>query len=106
MNMSETTSWKVHQSSSSRRAYIEIGGGNVATVERMVWADDECRSNDQEWQSIVNLISAAPDLLDAIKELVHYDEGSSEQGSYGIEVLERCKDAIAKAEGKARVSND
>jgi hypothetical protein len=45
------------------------------------------------------LISAAPELLAALRELVHYDEGSSEQGSYGYEVLSRCKAVIAKAEG-------
>lgn len=48
-----------------------------------------------------HLIAAAPELLVALKELVHYDEGSSEQGSFGYEVLQRCKAAIAKAEGRA-----
>jgi hypothetical protein len=97
--MSETTSWKVHQSSSSRRAYIEIGGGNVATVERMVWADDECRSNDQEWQSIVNLISAAPELLSALKYMV---KNAESEGWSGL-MLSDAVAAIAKAEGKANV---
>jgi hypothetical protein len=46
------------------------------------------------------LIASAPELLTALKELVHYDEGSSEQGAYGYEVLQRCKDAIKKAEGR------
>jgi len=43
---------------------------------------------------------AAPELLAALKELVHYDMGNSEHGSYGSEVLGRCKSAIAKAEGR------
>ena len=47
------------------------------------------------------LIAAAPELLAVLRELVHYDEGSSEQGSYGYEVLLRCKAAIAKAEGRS-----
>jgi hypothetical protein len=46
------------------------------------------------------LIAAAPEMLAALRELVHYDEGSSEQGSYGYEVLSRCKAVIAKAEGR------
>jgi hypothetical protein len=46
------------------------------------------------------LIAEAPELLAALKELVHYDEGSSEPGSYGYEVLRRCKTVIAKAEGR------
>ena len=49
------------------------------------------------------LIAAAPELLAALKDLVHYDEGSSEEDSYGYEVLQRCKSAIAKAEGEGRV---
>lgn len=46
------------------------------------------------------LYAAAPELLAALSELVEYDEGSSEDGSYGSEVMERCRAAIAKAEGK------
>jgi hypothetical protein len=49
---------------------------------------------------LATLFAAAPELLAALRELVHYDEGSSEQGSYGYEVLSRCKAAIAKAEGR------
>ena len=45
------------------------------------------------------LIAAAPELLAALSELVDYDEGSSEEGSYGSEVMERCRAAIAKAKG-------
>ena len=47
------------------------------------------------------LIAAAPELLAALSELVDYDEGSSEEGSYGSEVMERCRAAIAKAKGTA-----
>ena len=52
-------------------------------------ADDDAR-----------LIAAAPELLAALRELVQYDDGSSDEGSYGYEVLGRCKAAIAKAEGR------
>jgi len=54
----------------------------------------------EEVQANARLIAAAPELLAVLRELVHYDEGSSEQGSYGYEVLLRCKAAIAKAEGR------
>jgi hypothetical protein len=46
------------------------------------------------------LIAAAPELLSALIELVDYDEGSSEEGDYGYEVLHRCKAAITKAGGR------
>lgn len=47
------------------------------------------------------LIAAAPELLAALKELVAYDDGSNEPEDYGYEVLQRCKAAIAKAEGRS-----
>ena len=47
------------------------------------------------------LIAAAPDLLAALKSITDYDEGSSEEGTYGSEVMERCRAAISKAEGNA-----
>lgn len=46
------------------------------------------------------LAAAAPDLLAALKEIVDYDEGSNDPGDFGWAVLQRCKDAIAKAEGQ------
>ena len=49
---------------------------------------------------IATLTEQRDELLAALKELLHYDEGSSEQGSYGYEVLQRCKAAINKAEGR------
>ena len=47
------------------------------------------------------LIAAAPELLAALKELVAYDDGSNEPEDYGYELLQRCKAAIAKAEGRS-----
>lgn len=66
----------------------------------------EVRQASATWDSTevaanARLIASAPELLSALKELIHYDEGSSEQGSYGYEVLLRCKSAIAKAEGRS-----
>lgn len=62
-----------------------------------VWG--EGGAGGEAWDN-ARLIAAAPELLAALKELVHYDEGSSEQGSYGHDVLQLCKRAIAKAEGR------
>jgi hypothetical protein len=46
------------------------------------------------------IADAAPALLAALKELVDYDEGSSEEETYGLEVWQRCKAVIATAEGR------
>lgn len=88
--------WTVQgQAVLSDRPYPEwkqIAGVRIGNADN--WSDPEGESN-------ARLIAAAPELLAALKELVHYDEGSSEQGSYGYEVLQLCKNAIAKAEGRS-----
>lgn len=50
----------------------------------------------------IRLAAAAPELLAALKEIVAYDEGSNKPGDFGYEVLQRCKTAIAKAEGRSK----
>jgi len=76
----------------------EHGSGWIAWVKGN---DSEGRELSAEMQAAnVSLIAAAPELLAALKELTHYDEGSIDSGSYGDEVLQRCKAAIAKAEGR------
>ena len=78
-----------------------------AVGSEVVWLHcpgDQCVVADvlyEEYAADARLIAAAPELLAVLRELVHYDEGSSEQGSYGYEVLLRCKAAIAKAEGRS-----
>lgn len=76
-------------------------GFDVAFIQRLPshGYESQVPLTDDEWQGMVDVYAAAPELLAALKELVHYDEGSSEQGSYGYEVLRRCKAAIAAAEG-------
>ena len=54
-----------------------------------------------ELKANARLIAAAPELLVALKAITDYDEGSSDEGSYGYEVMERCLAAISKAEGRA-----
>ena len=56
-------------------------------------------TDDATRLSNAHLIAAAPELLAALYELVKYDEGTSEEGTYGSEVMERCRAAISKAEG-------
>jgi hypothetical protein len=83
----------------SRESCIYIDGDDRAYGDRTEVIAEVCDGVTAEADA--RLIAAAPDLLAALKALVHYDEGSSEQGSYGYEVLQRCKDAISKAEGRA-----
>jgi hypothetical protein len=58
----------------------------------------------REWASLERAKrerESFPDLLAALKEIVDYDEGSSNPEDYGYEVLLRCKAAINKAEGRS-----
>ena len=55
---------------------------------------------EQERLANARLIAAAPELLAALRDLVAYDEGSSDEDSYGHELFVRCLAAIAKATGK------
>jgi|688.fasta_scaffold94014_10 hypothetical protein len=71
--------------------------GECEHVIATVWAN---RPSLPDAADDARLIAAAPEMLAALRELVHYDEGSSERGSYGYEVLRRCKAVIAKAKGR------
>lgn len=73
---------------------VDANGVEIGEVFGESSRAEECDDNNA-------LIVAAPELLAALKELVHYDEGSSEQGSYGYEVLRMCKAAIARAENRS-----
>lgn len=95
--------------------------GWIGTLAGMLDMEEEhCRENLQHYESgpdhdtyaafladvlelrkRLRMYDAAPELLAALKELAHYDEGSIDSGSYGDEVLQRCKAAIAKAEGRS-----
>ena len=74
--------------------FIVLNGSHAYSIR------DIC-SDDRGWNAgDLDLMAAAPDLLLWLKALVHYDDGSSEQGSYGHELLHKCKAVIAKAEGR------
>jgi len=76
-----------------RFVYADQPNGERYIVAK-VFADDE-----GDFASTARLLAAAPDLLRALREIVDYDEGSNNPEDYGYEVLQRCKAAIAKAEG-------
>ena len=83
------------------RVYSDANGAAIADIicgNR----DDGSALPEKEVERNMALISAAPDLLSALKELSQYDKGSSSPGDFGYDILQRCKAAIAKAEGSAR----
>lgn len=73
-------------------------GWDVAVLERIdkkyPWGDP--RLTDDEWQSLVNLVNAAPALLDALKELLAANNL----------VDDEYYEAIVQAEVKARAAID
>ena len=77
---------------------LVVNSADGSTMTLAAGGKDACLD---ELKANARLIAAAPELLAALYELVKYDEGSSEEGTYGSEVLERCLAAISKAEGRA-----
>lgn len=77
----------------------QYGCGWIALVEGND-SDDQPLAAEMQAAN-ARLIAAAPELLAALKELVDYDDGSNEPGEFGYEILQRCKAAIAKAEGRS-----
>jgi hypothetical protein len=88
--------WLMSQRTGMGFRYFPVRATDQTWDIATVFADED----DSEMLANVRLIAAAPALLDALRELVHYDEGSSEQGAYGYEVLSRCKAVLATAEGR------
>ena len=80
------------------------GPTSFVTLARVTgpWSDSQWYGSVEEGRANGRLIAAAPELLDALKELIEYDEGSFGEETYGLEVWQRCKAAIAKAEGTVR----
>tara|TARA_R110000822_G_scaffold108961_1_gene238660 strand:- start:958 stop:1278 length:321 start_codon:yes stop_codon:yes gene_type:complete len=76
----------------------ELTVREIRTMTLAAGGKDACLD---ELKANACLIAAAPELLAALYELVKYDEGTSEEGTYGSEVMERCRAAISKAEGNA-----
>lgn len=76
----------------------EHGCGWIALVEGNDSSDQPLPAEMRAANA--RLIAAAPELLAALKELVEYDDGSNDPGDLGYEILQRCKAAIAKAEGR------
>ena len=82
------------------------GRTSFVTLARVTgpWSDSQWYGSVEEGRANGRLIAAAPELLDELKGLVAYIErtGVVSNGDYGIEVLSRCRDVIAKAEGTVR----
>lgn len=68
---------------------------------RVAGEDDNWDVAHQMTGETGRLFASASELLAALKELVEYDDGSNDPGDLGYEILQRCKAAIAKAEGRA-----
>lgn len=74
--------------------HIVLRGPDVVAV---VWdADDR---EDVEKKANAALLSAAPDLLDALQEIISY-RGGAESSLEDEYVMQRVNDAIAKAKGR------
>lgn len=85
--------------------YVELDRTYCDEMTALNEADEEMnavtRANFQELVRVMPTLKAAPEMLAALKELVEYDDGSNEPGDFGYEILQRCKAAIAKAEGRS-----
>lgn len=87
----------IHASESSRIDYIAMLGDEINDFGNS-W-DDPCMTD--EVRANARLIAAAPDLLEALKELVGSAEYWSEY-NVPLGIVDRMKAAIAKAEGVAK----
>ena len=86
------------------RIDLAVLSENDSVVDYCQRVGDYNPSNPQHYLTDACLpypFAAAPELLAALKELVAYDDGSNEPEDYGYELLQRCKAAIAKAEGRS-----
>lgn len=84
------------------------GGLDIAIVHRAsTFADhydaqyDGLCISDEEWQSLVRLVAAAPELLALLKRLVQYSDEYPTGGYHMNDVIRQCHAVIAKAEGRA-----
>lgn len=86
---------------------INKQGNNGARVERLyrnfpVDPDDLTGFTDEEWQRVIDLIAAAPDLLEACKDALNWmGELADDDPLSGVSGVKRMlSSAIAKAEGR------
>lgn len=96
---------------------FDSDGGDRAEIRRHGYKDTEEGSGffyhpispdffttDKEWQSMLDLINAAPDLLTALRAAVSVLTGwecTSRLDAADTETVRLCKAALAKAEGRA-----
>lgn len=89
--------WSVTEATETVAFLSDDTGEDVAVLERLPGEVYESESplNGDDWQSMIDLVAAAPELLAALKRLVEYCDNHSDYDSIG----EACA-AIAKAEGR------
>ena len=81
--------WKWGPTMNSERAFVVEGKGGTVAFART--------------EANTRLISAAPELLEALKLIVEDMRTPALVSLYGAERVQKLFDAIAKAEGKAKV---
>lgn len=89
---------------SATEAFINSGGDDVAYIGRLTTAWDgrgfrtDKPLDDDEWQRLINLVAAAPDLLAALKDVCRFESVIEGMNPSAWPVIHA---AIAKAEGRA-----
>lgn len=101
---------------SATEAFINSDGDDVAYIGRLTTAWDgrgfrtDKPLDDDEWQRLINLVAAAPGLLDELREAANVIRWAAQESSGRVraEVVGGCvyhatkiEAAIAKAEGRA-----
>lgn len=81
-----------------RLGRIDADGDLVFVAPHVEFNDEphEHATNDEQWESIINTLAAAPEMLAALKNMVlAFDHGDADSE---MDALRQVKEAIAKAE--------
>lgn len=91
--------WKLDRPIYNTHAWI-TGGDNTQPFIKMFLGQPRSHTKDPELEANFNLVMASPELLGALKELLadHLETLEDPTESEQL-MIQRCLDAIAKAEG-------
>ena len=92
--------WEIKPEESNRN-YIRIRGslvGELYKIANVPLPDYDCERDAKECRANTRLIAAAPDLLEALQNLV--DQCEQEPGWHQAPAIQSARAAIAKAEGR------